>query len=192
MSGFTSDAGPAASALLAGARGGATSDRPGGARPPGGFPVASDNSPEGTDPTSGRDFITDSTGPMHRALLVDLEYACTFPLATPRACDKSATAADPTLLDACECLPPAAGSFTPAEVPAVCNSATPTRQDYAKAYPTVRELLLTQLLGKVPGANAGVVSSICPIHAAEAQPGDPLYGYRPAISALVSRLKGNL
>ena len=81
------------------------------------------------------------------------------------------------------------GSFTHEQVPAVCNDATPTQQDYAKAYPTIRELLLAKLLGQVPGANEGVISSICPIHTSETSPGDPLYGYRPAMSAIVDRLK---
>jgi hypothetical protein len=162
--------------------------------PAGASPVASETSPEGTDPVSGREFITDSTIAEHQGLLVDLEYACTFALAKPRACDDAATQADPTLFDSCECEPPLAGTgaFTHAQVPAVCNDAKPTQQDYAKAYPTVRELLLAELLGKVPGANEGVVSSICPIHAVEGEAGDPLYGYRPAMSAIVNRLKGNL
>jgi hypothetical protein len=160
--------------------------------PSNGFPVAAPTSPEGTDPISGREWTTDSTKAEHGALLVDLEYACTFPLATPRDCSDAATAADPTLSDACDCPPPNpnTGSFTPDEVPAVCNSAVPTQQDYAKAYPTVREILLAKLLGQVPGANEGVVSSICPIHPVEQGPGDPLYGYRPAMTALVNSLKG--
>jgi hypothetical protein len=163
--------------------------------PVGGFPVAPTSSAEGTDPISGREFVTDSTSPLHQGLRVDREYACTFRLAAPRLCDGNATSADPTLLDSCDCQPPAPGdvsTFTHDEVPAVCNDTTPTQQDFAKAYPTIRELLLAQMLGNVPGANEGVVSSICPIHVVEASPGDPLYGYRPAMSALVDRLKRSL
>jgi len=104
----------------------------------------------------------------------------------------AATAADPTLLDSCDCSPPQSGAFTHDQVPAVCNDATPTQQDFAKAYPTIRELLLAKLLGEVPGANEGVVSSICPIHTVEGEAGDPLYGYRPAVSAIVDRLKQSL
>jgi hypothetical protein len=65
----------------------------------------------------------------------------------------------------------------------------PTQQDYAKAYPTIREILLAKLLGQTPGANQGVISSICPIHTVEAMPGDPLFGYRPAMTTLIDRLK---
>jgi hypothetical protein len=162
--------------------------------PTGGFPVADPSAAEGTDPISGREWVTDSTAATHQSLLVDREYACTFKLAAPRACDATATAADPTLSDSCDCEPPlpGTGSFTHEQVPAACNDATPTQQDYAKAYPTVRELLLAKLLGQVQAANVGIISSICPIHTTEATPGDPLYGYRPAVSAIVNGLKQSL
>jgi hypothetical protein len=39
----------------------------------------------------------------------------------------------------------------------------------------------------------GIVSSICPIHAADSQTADdPLYGYRPAVAVIVDRLKNAL
>jgi hypothetical protein len=168
--------------------------------PAGGFPVADPSQPEGTDPISGREWVTDSTMAEHTAQIVDREYACIFKLVDPKAgapksrdCSMAAATADPTLQDSCDCLPPdKGGAFTHAQVPAVCNDTTPTQQDSAKAYPTVRELLLAKLLGQVPGANEGVISSICPIHTEEATPGDPLYGYRPAVSAIVARLKHSL
>jgi hypothetical protein len=162
--------------------------------PTGGFAVATSGAAEGTDPISGREWVTDSTAATHTGLLVDREYACIFKLNTPRHCDNAATTADPTLQDACDCQPPQAGtgSFTHDQVPGVCNDSTPTQQDYAKAYPTIRELLLAKLLGEVPGANEGVISSLCPIHTVEGEAGDPLYGYRPAMSAIVDRLKRSL
>jgi hypothetical protein len=162
------------------------------ALPTGGFPVAPSSAAEGTDPISGREWVTDSTAPQHVSLLVDREYACIFKLPAPRPCDTAASTADPTLQDSCDCMPPQMGSFTHDQVPAVCNDATPTQQDYAKAYPTIRELLLAKLLGEVPGANEGVVSSLCPIHTIEGEAGDPLYGYRPAMSAIVERLTQSL
>jgi hypothetical protein len=162
--------------------------------PAGGFPVSDPTQPEGSDPISGREWVTNSTMPEHQGLLVDLEYACTIKLATPRACDDTATTADPTLLDDCDCQPPVSGSgqFTHSQVPSVCNDTTPTQQDSEKAYPTIRELLLAQLLGRVSGANEGIISSICPIHTTESAPGDPLFGYRPAMDALVDRMKTSL
>ena len=65
--------------------------------PPHGFPVAAPSAAEGTDPISGREWVTDSTMAEHQALVVDREYACIFKLPTPRQCDDAATTADPTL-----------------------------------------------------------------------------------------------
>jgi len=168
--------------------------RTGAVVPDGGFSVADSSAAEGADPISGREWITDSTMAQHNGLNVDREYACTFKLPAPRDCSTAATNADPTLLDSCDCMSPVSGTgaFTHAQVPAVCNDATPTQQDYAKAYPTIRELLLAQQLGEVDGANQGVVSSLCPIHSVPATPNDPLYGYRPAMAAIVDRLRNSL
>jgi hypothetical protein len=133
------------------------------------------SSPDGTDPISGREWITDQ-GP-HTPLYVDREYACTFPLAQPRDC----TITDPAVQYSCDC---AATGLTHEQTPAVCDPTTPQKQTYAKAYPTIRELLLAKLLG-----NQGIVSSLCPIHPVDQMNGhDPLYGYRPAIKAIVDRL----
>jgi hypothetical protein len=165
-------------------------DRSGAAVPPNGNHVAAPSSPEGTDPISGREWVTDSTMAEHTGLNIDREYACIFPLQTVRLCDPASVAADPTLNESCDCLAPVAdtGSFTHEQVPAVCNDATPTRQDSAKAYPTIRELLLAKLMGQ-----QGVVSSLCPIHTMDnAAQNDPLYGYRPAMNAIVNALKNRL
>jgi hypothetical protein len=41
--------------------------------------------------------------------------------------------------------------------------------------------------------NQGVVSSLCPIHTSDNASGDdPLYGYRPAVNALIDRMKAAL
>jgi hypothetical protein len=161
--------------------------------PPTGFKVADQTQPEGTDPISGREWITDSTMAEHTGLLVDREYACIFKLDTPRDCSMAATTADPTLTDSCDCQPPdKGGAFTHEQIPAVCNDTTPTNQDSAKAYPTIRELELAHLLGAVPGANVGIISSLCPIHTTEMGTGDPLYGYRPAMNAIITALSKSL
>ena len=172
-----------------------TQQRTGVAVPPNGFKVADQSQPEGTDPISSREWTTDSVMAEHTGLLVDREYACIFKLGTPRDCSMAATTADPTLNDACDCQPPdKGGAFTHAQIPAVCNDATPTQQDSAKAYPTIRELELAHLLGAVPGANVGIVSSLCPIHTTDmsGNDADPLYGYRPAMNAIVSALSKTL
>ncbi len=159
--------------------------------PSNGFPVSGATSPEGTDPISGREWTTNSTKAEHNGVLVDREYACIFKLDTPRDCSDTATTADKTLQDSCDCQPPNpnTGSFTPDEIPAVCNSMNPTTQDSAKAYPTIRELELAHLLGQVNGANEGIVSSLCPIHTMDNAAGnDPLFGYRPAMNAIITKL----
>ncbi len=140
-------------------------------------------------------WTTDSVMAEHTGLLVDREYACIFKLQNPRDCSMAATSADPTLQDSCDCQPPdKGGAFTHAQIPAVCNDNTPTQQHSAKAYPTVRELEVAHLLGAVPGANVGIISSLCPIHTTDmsANNTDPLYGYRPAMNAIISALSKTL
>jgi hypothetical protein len=142
--------------------------------------VGAPGSPNGTDPVNGHDWITD-TGAGH-ILQVDREYACTFPLVdgsgapAPRDCTLAQNA------NFCDC-PHAAGTLTALQLPPICDTTTFTLQTGAKAYPSIRELLLAKLLG-----TQGIVSSICPEHVTEQVPGDPRWGYRPAIGILVSRL----
>ncbi|HEY8042325.1 MAG TPA: hypothetical protein VIF15_21125, partial [Polyangiaceae bacterium] len=108
----------------------------------------------------------------------DLAFACTFPLPQPRDCTQAANSGG------CDCATSPPSSVSGWEL---CSATDATRQIAAKAYPTVRELLLAKLLG-----DRGVVSSLCPIHVTEQQPGDPLFGYRPAMSAIIERLKTSL
>jgi hypothetical protein len=113
----------------------------------------------------------------------DLAFACTFPLATPRDCT------NPANQNGCDCAfqKPTDGLSHNWEL---CDPNDPTKQVAAKAYPTVRELWLAQLLGA-----QGVVASLCPIHTQPANgdmPPDPLYGYRPAMNAIVNRLASRL
>jgi hypothetical protein len=145
--------------------------------------LAPAGSPNGTDAISGHEWITD-TG-MGHILQVDRQYACVFPLvdATENPTTRDCTLAQNA--NFCDC-PHTAGSVTTAQLPPVCDQTTITHQTGAKAYPTIRELLLAKKLGK-----QGLVSSICPIHAADnATNDDPLYGYRPAVELMVDALKG--
>ncbi len=83
--------------------------------------------------------------------------------------------------------PANATGLTPAEVSPVCDPNTPTSQIYAKAYPTIRELMVANMMGQ-----QGIVSSLCPIHVTDMSAdgtSDPLYGYRPAATAIIDRLK---
>ncbi len=117
--------------------------------------------------------------------LDDLQYACTFPLKTPKDCTVNK--------DACDCSMPAGdpGALTTANSP-LCQppggGAAVTEQRYAKAYPGTRELQVLKDL------NAhGIVASICPKVTDSADPfSDPNYGYNPAVAAIIERLKSKL
>jgi hypothetical protein len=115
--------------------------------------------------------------------LDDLQYACTYPLLTAKpcldgepACDCAATkAGDSTAVKASNsplCQPPEGGSAT-------------TTQYYGKGYPGTRELRLAQLLGA-----RAVPASICPRTLADAS--SPDYAYKPAFSALITRIGATL
>jgi hypothetical protein len=142
--------------------------------------IAGPGSANDADPINGHDWVT-NMGAGH-ILNVDREYACIFPIVdgsgnpSPRDCTL------PQNQNFCDC-PHSSGSVTADELPPICDPAAQTQQTGAKAYPTIRELLLAKLLG-----TQGIVSSICPQHVMEATPGDPLYGFRPGISLLVSHL----
>jgi hypothetical protein len=143
------------------------------------------SSPDGTDPISGREWITNQ-GP-HLDLNVDREYACIFPLTAPRDCSKSASGEYnvPANGYSCDC---SSTGLTPEETSPVCDPNNVTSQLYAKAYPTIRELELSKLLGP-----QGIVASICPVDIADNATGtDPLYGYRPAMSNLIDRIRPTL
>jgi hypothetical protein len=135
-------------------------------------PSAADNA----DPINGREWVTDQGN--HADLIVDREYACTFPISPARDCT------DPANKYACDC---STKGLTHEQTPPVCDTNNPNSQVKAKAYPTIRELTLGRLMG-----TQGIISSICPIHVTEQGTGDPLYGYRPAVSAIVDRLKNAL
>jgi hypothetical protein len=143
------------------------------------------SSPNDADPVNGREWITNQ-GAGH-VLAVDREYACTFPLvdSTGKQSSRDCTLAENRSF--CDC-PRTSGSVTSEELPPICDPATQTLQTGAKAYPTIRELLLAKYMG-----TQGIVSSICPIHVADDDAGsDPYYGYRPAVAVIVERLKSAL
>jgi hypothetical protein len=151
--------------------------------------IAGPGSSNTADAINGHDFVTNTSNGMPgngmtggHILSVDREYACIFPLVdaagalSPRDCTL------PQNANFCDC-PHAAGGLTSQELPPICDQTTTTIQRSAKAYPTIRELLLAKLMG-----TQGIVASICPEHVSEQTPGDPRYGYRPAIGILVSKL----
>ena len=142
----------------------------------------------GTSPVTQAPLVTaDSTDPLANPSngheqnapdRSDLQYACTFPLATPKPCAKGD--------QNCVCSPTKDGdssvvlaSNSPACQPPAGGPAG-TTQYYAPGYPGTRELLFAHSLG-----DRAVAASICPKQSS----GDGLsYGYVPALDALVSRI----
>lgn len=105
----------------------------------------------------------------------DLQYACTFPLNTPVQCGAANK-------ETCDC--------DGTKNPPLCSAAT--TQSRAKAYPTIREFRVVNEL-----KDQGIISSLCPITYAPGEKDkngapNPLYGYRPAVKAIVDRLKNAL
>jgi hypothetical protein len=149
--------------------------------------LASPTSPNTADVINGREWITDTVGvgpnanpPGPMPFDVDREYACTFALAKPRDCTVE------TNQQACDCPSTNPGSAVPAGgIPPVCDAKNPTSQIAAKVYPTPRELLLAHKM-----ADQGIAASLCPIDRVDNASGDdPKYGYRPAVAAIITRLK---
>lgn len=109
----------------------------------------------------------------------DLMYACVFPLPAPRDCAQIATLPDPRPGCDCEDLPP--GDNNP-----LCqnprNNQYERNQHFAKAYPGLRELQVLKDFGK-----NSIVASICARNLTNRDSQD--YGYRPAVDAIVDRLK---
>jgi hypothetical protein len=106
----------------------------------------------------------------------DLQFACWFPLPTPRLC--------PSHTPFCEC-----ATGDPASP--LCDPANAKRQIAAKAYPALRQLAVARAVGD----NAVVWSTCADTDAKLLDPskGDPrLYGYRPIMSMLVDRMAGVL
>ncbi len=120
------------------------------------------------DPMHGREWITGG---------YDLQYACTFPLAQPKDCT------DKRFAGACDCTS-GSGPLPPLCAPNPSDGNRPTLQVRGKAYPGTRHLTVAKDLG-----TQGVVASLCP---RSLDPGRLDYGYRPAVRALVDRLRRNL
>jgi len=127
----------------------------------------------GTDAINGHEY-TPGTKDGVQTVPDDLEYACVFPLQTPRNC------ADPNV-SSCDCTDPMNDN------PLCADNGTNGRtlQTHAKAYPGIRQLNVIRDLGP-----QGVASSICPLQQLDPTRAD--YAYRPAIQALVARVRSRL
>jgi len=113
----------------------------------------------------------------------DLQFACIFPLPTPKPCasgdslcdcsaDKMGNTAAITASNTPLCQPPEGGAPT-------------TTQYFGKGYPSTRELTLAKQLGA-----RAVPASICPKTMTDTD--SPDYAYKPAFSALRARIATTL
>lgn len=127
------------------------------------------------NPVNGRDYDTRQGSPMGAPN--DLQYACIFPLPAPRVCGAGDTSAD------CDCPSGAFDRPLCEQRPGEGNAGT--TQYWSKAYPGLRQLQVLRDFG----ANS-IVASICARNVdVEARPD---FGYRPAVDAIVDRLKERL
>jgi hypothetical protein len=106
----------------------------------------------------------------------DLQFACIFELPSPRDCTSVPAGTG------CDCDPedgdPAAISSP------LCqqgDGSFSANQRFAKGYPGTRHLEVAKDFGE-----NSIVASICP---KVTTPGDPAYGYNPAVDAIIDRLK---
>lgn len=137
----------------------------------------------GTNPATGEALTTDKggngvNGNEWTIADDDLQYACVFELPTAVDCSD-------TTIDSCDCSPGSAGNATnPLCDPNPGDNNELTLQTKAKAYPGRRELAV--LNGVL---NQGIVASVCPAQLDNNMAGVKDYGYRPAVGAIIDRLK---
>jgi hypothetical protein len=133
-------------------------------------PTANDN----CDAINGREWDTQKG---------DLQYACIFDIPQQKDCTSMA------FQGACDC------NGGPSQNTALCqkNGANHTSiQIKGKAYPSVREMVIAHKMSNQPSGNQAIVSSLCPIHTTATSSTDPVFGYRPAVTAIINRLKNAL
>ena len=141
-----------------------------------GIAISPPSAPNGTNPLNGHEWNTAggaSTPPG------DIEYACIFDLPTPRDCSVPGTV--------CDCTTDASTN-NPLCEPNPNDNGNPTLQTRAKAYPGVKNLAIVKGM-----ENQGIVASICPTQLTSPTNADGTpaadYGYRPAVKAIIDRLK---
>ncbi|WP_437596374.1 hypothetical protein WMF28_27740 [Sorangium sp. So ce590] len=127
--------------------------------------IAGPDSPDNANEINGHEWNP-------RTGFGDLQFACTFRLLAPTQGGDCANDGADRNSPLCEDNPDGTDS---------------ERQIYAKAYPGLRQLELIRDLGE-----QGIVGSVCPAQLKDSGPGDSDFGYRPAIGAIVDRLKTRL
>ena len=125
------------------------------------------------DPIVGHDYIVDIELNNNSTGYGNLQHACIFELPEPIDCGT----------EKCDC--------ERDENNPLCQEPdgtySTTQQRRAKAYPGLRQLAVLKGI-----EDQGVVSSICPAQLSDQSPQAGNYGYRPAIAALIAKLKEQL
>ena len=136
------------------------------------FMVASTAPRSGTNPFTSASVSGSNTinGHDYQTWNSDLQYACIFTLPTARNCTT----------EGCDCN----DAPTQAERNPLCDytGTRATKQPRAKAYPGLRHLSVLRSLGP-----QGIVASVCAAQVSNTNAAD--YGYRPAVGAIIDRLK---
>jgi hypothetical protein len=120
------------------------------------------------NPINGHEMVLSAGG-------FDLQFACIFELPEPRDCSSSPFW--------CDCGQNASGARKP-----ICQDDSGnygTTQFFAKAFPGLRQLAVLRGIG-----DNAIAASICARNMTEPSRQD--YGYRPALAALVDRLRDGL
>ncbi len=135
-----------------------------------GDPIAPPQQADGPNPINGHEWKITSKA--------DLQYACIFDLVDPttgKAAPVDCSTQPPE--SNCDCKQMGNTDMKP-----LCNGANGMIQARAKAYPTRRELQVLKAVG-----DQGIVGSICPAQLVDSKKAD--FGYRPAVGAIIERLK---
>jgi hypothetical protein len=140
------------------------------------------SAPDNCDPINGREWDTGKG---------DLQFSCIFDI-RPQYGGMGKDCGNTAYTGACDCSTNSQSRDTPLCSKTAGNN--PDTKGYTdlqvngKAYPSVREMTLAHKMGV-----QGIASSLCPIHVSDnGMMDDPLYGYRPAVNAIVNRLKNSL
>ncbi len=104
----------------------------------------------------------------------DIEYACVFPILAPIDCSVPGAT--------CDCPPNSGVTDNPLCEPNPGNGNSLTLQTKAKAYPGIKHLAIAKGMG-----SQGIAASICAKQVADPTADD--FGYRPAVKAIIDRLK---
>jgi hypothetical protein len=137
-------------------------------------------SPDNCDPINGREWDTKKG---------DMQFACIFDL-RPQFGGTGKDCSQAQYQGACDCATGALNSQTQLCQKDATGNYT-TLQVNGKAYPSVREMIIAKAMSNSTVGNQGIVSSLCPIHVTDSG-NDPLFGYRPAVNAIINRLKNSL